>query len=158
MFLVSAIAVVSVAVVEKKSAFSTQKSVLAFQAADSGAERVIKRIYINNSPVIGLVLPGVPLNGNMSTAGGDADLNALKGQLTDVAGSPAAACDGVNKKITATNNATPTYTFEITFFDVSGAKIDCSDNQWRDKVAKIKSEGFFRNTSRAIEIGIRPRE
>ncbi len=147
LFLFSGITLVSVSVLERKASFSTQKSVIAFQAADSAAERVLKRIYINNSPKLAFV----PLNTVMLT---DPTLNTLASSLSDVSGSGCAS--GV---IGATNSPAPSpaYTFQVTFYDTTGAVIACGDNQWRDKVIRIRSEGFYQRTSRVIEIGIRPR-
>lgn len=152
--LVSAIAVATVALTEKRSAFATQKSVLAFQAADSGSERVLKRIYQNNSPLIA----SIPLNGNMQNTtlnpNGNSTISNLIGSLANVTSTGCSA--GV---ITATNSANPPYQFQITFYEqASTTPISCSDTSWRDKVVKIKAEGFYRGTSRVIEVGIRPRE
>lgn len=143
--LVSAIAVMGVAVIEKRSAFATQRSVIAFQAADSGAERVLKRIYVDNSPPVATVV----INGDV----GDDNPNELAGHLSETTG---ADCSG--SSLTATNSNTPSYSFVVTFLDKDGAAILCNDSQWRDKVVKINSQGFYRNTSRFIEMGIRPRE
>lgn len=156
MLLVSGIAIVSVAVLEKRSSFSTEKSVITFQSADSGAERVIKRIYINDSPT----LVQVPLNGDIGSLtnpnNGDTTLDNLASNLIWT-GSP--TCDSTNKWISGTNNLpNPNYNFQVVFYDQLGNKISCNDNQWRDKVVKITSTAYYRNTDRAIEIGIRPRE
>lgn len=146
LLLFSGITVLSVAVVEKKSSFATQKSVIAFQAADSGAERVLKRIYIDNSPAVA----SVPLGGTMPD---DATLNALASDLDDVSG---ASCS--SGRVTASNNANPAYSFEVTFYDDTGSAISCGNTEWRDEVIRIRSEGFYQRTSRVVEIGIRPRE
>lgn len=148
LFLFSGITLVSVSVLERKASFSTQKSVIAFQAADSAAERVLKRIYIDNSPLIATV----PLNGTMPE---DGTLNSLSNNLDFVSGPN---CN--NGVVSGTNrpNTSPDYTFQVTFFDATGTVITCGDNQWRDKVIRIRSEGFYQRTSRVIEIGIRPRE
>jgi Tfp pilus assembly protein PilX len=148
LFLFSGITLVSVSVLERKASFSTQKSVIAFQAADSAAERVLKRIYIDNSPLIALVA----LNGTMPS---DGTLNTLASNLSDVSGP--GCTSGV---IGATNSpaaSSPDYTFQVSFYDTTGGIIACGDNQWRDKVIRIRSEGFYQRTSRVIEIGIRPR-
>lgn len=149
LLLFSGITLLSVSVLERKASFATQKSVIAFQAADSGAERVLKRIYIDNSPLIA----SVPINGTMPA---DGTLNTLAGNLSSVSG---ASCSG--SVISATNNnstSSPNYTFQVTFFDSTGAAITCSATDWRDKVVRIRSEGFYQRTSRAIEVGIRARK
>ena len=72
-FLFSGITVVSVAALERKASFATQRSGIAFQSADSGAERILKRIYLDNSPS----LATDPLNTTMP----DADLDELARRL-----------------------------------------------------------------------------
>lgn len=146
--LASGLSVVTVASLEKKSSFSTQKSVVAFQAADSGIERILKRIYIDNSPSYA----AVDINNPMPT---DPTLNDVADGLDGVtAGS---TCDTTTNKIVATSSNEPVYTFEVSFFDGSDVQISCSDTAWRDKVVRIKTEGFYRQTSRVIELGIKPR-
>lgn len=145
LLLFSGITLVSVSVLERKASFSTQKSVIAFQAADSGIERVLKRIYVDNSPSLGTV----PLNGVVS----DGTLNTLANNLAQASDT---GCSG--GVIRGTNNNGTNYTFQIAFYDASGLLIPCNNNQWRDRVIRIRSEGFFQRTSRVIETGIRPRE
>ena len=145
LFLFSGITLVSVSVLDRKASFSTQKSVVAFQAADSAAERVLKRIYIDNSPS----LASVPLNTAML---GDVTLTNLASALVETAG---AGCAG--GVVSGSNPAAPIYSFQVTFYNAAGGIIACNDNQWRDKVIRIRAEGFFQRTSRVIEIGIRPR-
>lgn len=144
--LTSGLSVVAVAALEKQSSLSTQKSVVAFQAADSGIERVLKRIYIDNSPSIYTV----PINGTMP----DSTLQQVALGLQGVTG---ASCNGGTNKIVATSSNEPTYMFEISFFDGGDVQVSCSDTAWRDKVVRLKIEGFYRQTSRVIELGIRPR-
>lgn len=146
--LFSAIALVNVSIIERKSSFSGQKSVIAFQAADSAAERVLKRVYIDNSPSIA----AVPLDAEMPE---DGTLDELMNNLSSVTG---ATC--TNGNITATNSpasSSPGYTFQVTFYNSAGSVIACNDSQWRDKAVRIRSEGFYQRTSRVVEIGIRPR-
>lgn len=144
--LTSGLSVVTVAALEKQSSLSTQKSVVAFQAADSGIERVLKRIYIDNSPSVYTTA----LNAAMP----DATLQQVAAGLQGVTGS---SCNGGTNKIVATSSNEPTYTFEASFFDGSDVQITCTDTQWRDKVVRLKIEGFYRQTSRVIELGIKPR-
>lgn len=145
LLLFSGITLVSVSVLERKASFSTQKSVIAFQAADSGMERVLKRIYVNNSPT----LATVPLNGAVP----DGTLNTLASNLAQASSTSCSA--GV---ISGTNNSGTNYTFQVAFYDASGAAIACNNTQWRDRVIRVRSEGFFQRTSRVIETGVRPRE
>lgn len=145
--LTSGLAVITVASLERKSGLITQKSVVAFQAADSGAERVLERIYIDNSPSLMVT----PKDGTMP----DATLQQVATNLLVVAGG--ATCDGSIDKIIATSSSTPPYTFEVTFYDGAGAIIDCTDATWRDKAIRLKVEGFYRQTARVIELGIKPR-
>lgn len=150
LLLFSGITLLSVSVLERKASFVTQKSVVAFQAADSGAERVLKRIYLDNSPLVS----AVPIDSDMP---GDVDLNALANQLSATSG---ANCSG--GVISASNSpaANSNYTFQVTFYyDTDPTHtIACDDRDWRDKVIRIRSEGFYQRTSRAIEIGIRARK
>lgn len=145
LLLFSGITLVSVSVLERKASFSTQKSVIAFQAADSGMERVLKRIYVNNSPT----LATVPLNGAVS----DGTLSTLASNLAQASST---SCSG--GVISGTNNSGTNYTFQVAFYDTNGALIACNNNQWRDRVIRVRSEGFYQRTSRVIETGIRPRE
>lgn len=153
LFLFSGITLISVSTLERKASFSTQKSIIAFQAADSAAERVLKRVYIDNSPLVATV----PLNSTMPT---DGTLNSLSNSLCSGASSTCSGASCSAGVISATNSpsSSPNYTFQITFYDTSGTLIDCGDSQWRDKLLRIRSEGFYQRTSRVIEIGIRPRE
>lgn len=145
--LTSGLSVVAVAALEKQSSLSTQKSVVAFQAADSGIERVLKRIYIDNSPA----LTSVPLDDPMPT-----DLT-LQQVAQGLQGVTSASCNVGTNKVVATSSNDPAYTFEISFFDGSDTQISCADTAWRDKVVRLKTEGFFRQTSRVIELGVEPR-
>lgn len=47
-FLISALSVATIAISEKKASFSTEKSNISLQVADSGAEAVLKKIYKDN--------------------------------------------------------------------------------------------------------------
>lgn len=143
--LTSGLAVITVASLERKSGLVTQKSVVAFQAADSGAERILKRMYIDNSPSI----MSVAKNGTMT----DATLNDLAQNMVNIG----ATCDTAIDAIVATSDSTPAYTFQATFLDGSDTLIDCADATWRDKVVRMRVDGFYRQTARVIEMGIKPR-
>lgn len=144
--LAAALSVAGAALTEKRSAFATQQSVLAFQAADSAAERVLQRVYKIDSPLIA----SIPIDEDV----GDDNLDDF---ATHLGRTTSPACS--NGKVTGTNdNPSPAYTFAVTFLDKDGKTIACDVREWRDKVISIRSEGFFRNTSRVVEIGIRPRE
>lgn len=145
--LTSGLAVITVASLERKSGLVTQKSVVAFQAADSGAERILKRMYIDNSPSV----MSIPKNGTMT----DATLNDLAQNLTGV--QAGATCNTATDAVVATSNSTPAYTFQATFLDGSDVLIDCADATWRDKVVRMRVDGFYRQTTRVIELGIKPR-
>ena len=145
LLLFSGITLVSVSVLERKSSFATQKSVIAFQAADSGMERVLKRIYVNNSPA----LASVPLNGAVT----DGTLSVL---ANNIAQTSSASCSG--GVISGTNSSGTNYSFQVAFYDASGTAIACNNAQWRDRVIRVRAEGFYQRTSRVIETGIRPRE
>lgn len=156
-FLFSGVTVVSVAVLGRKASSSSQKSIIAFQAADSGAERILKRVYIDNTysfscPNCSLAV--TPLNGILP----DQDLNELTSNLCSGGSATCSGASCAGGVITAANSpASPNYTFKVTFYDAAGAAIACGDNQWRDKLIRIRAEGNYFLTSRVIEIGIRPR-
>lgn len=147
LLLTSGLTLVTVAVAEKKAGLATQKSVLAFQAADSGAERMLKNIYTRNSPS----LATTALNARMP----DRDLSAVAGNLDQVSDP---SCNGAINKIVATNSSAPSYTLEVSLFAGDDSQIACNDNQWRDKVVRIRAEGFYRQTSRVVEMGVKPRK
>lgn len=144
--LTAGLSVASVASLERRSGLATEKSIVAFQAADSGTERVLERIYIDNSPSF----VTTPLNGTMT----DATLLQVAQHLQ---GTNSATCNTSTNQITATNTQSPTYSFEVAFFDGNDVQIACNDNAWRDKVVRIRTEGFFRDTARVLELGIKPR-
>ncbi len=148
LILLSGVSLMSASVLERKASFATQKSVTSFQAADSAAERVLKRIYIDNSPPISVI----PINGTMPN---DATLTSLAGNLASVTG---AGCSGGIVSATNSPSSSPNYTFQVIFYDSSDAVIACGDTQWRDAVVRIRAEGFYQRTSRVIELGIRPRD
>jgi hypothetical protein len=144
LLLLSGITVVSVSVLERKASFATQKSVIAFQGADSGAERVLGVTYMGNSPSVALLAIGSP------TANATISVLPLPGVVS-------IACNGATNTLTATNNAAPAYTFSVVFYKNDGTTVGCAETGWRDSVVRIRVEGFFRNTSRVVEIGIRQR-
>jgi len=152
LFLFTGITLVSVAVFERKSSFTTQKSVIAFQAADSGAERILKRIYIDNSPSIATVA----LNSSMPT---NATLNSFASDMNTESRATVTGAACASGVITATNSpaSSPGYTFAITFYAEGGLTVGCSDADWRDKMIRIRSIGTYQRASRVVEIGIRPR-
>ena len=157
LFLLSGITVVSVAILERKASFTAQKSIIAFQAADSAGERVLNRIYMHNTfsadcPTCSLA--GTPLNNVMP----DQDLNELANNLYRVVDA-STACGDASSQIYGMNDPTqsPAYTFQVVFFDNTGARIGCLDQTWRDKVVRFRTEGTYQRTSRVIEIGVRPR-
>ncbi|MFA9262148.1 MAG: hypothetical protein ACEQSB_02200 [Undibacterium sp.] len=152
LFLFSGITVLSISVLERKASFTTQKSIIAFQGADSGAERVLKRIYIDNSPTIAVVA----LRSPMPT---DTTLTTLASNLCSggSATCSGASCSGGTISATNAPASSPGYVFSVTFYEESGATIACGDNQWRDKVIRVRAEGVYQRTSRVLEVGIRPR-
>lgn len=145
LLLLSGITLVSVSVLERKASFSTQKSVIAFQAADSGLERVLKRIYVDNSPS----LADVPLKGLV-------DDHTLADLAVNLDQASSLSC--ANGVVSGTNNSGTNYTFQVTFYDANGNTFSCSLTDWRDRAIWVRSEGFFQRTSRVIETGIRPRK
>lgn len=158
LFLFSGVTVVSVAILERKASFTTEKSIIAFQGADSGAERILKRIYMDNS--LSATCPNcavaiTPLRGVLP----DQDLDELAANLCSGAGANCSGSSCSGGTITATNApaSSPGYTFSVTFYDEGGATIACNNAEWRDKVIKVRAEGVYQRASRVLEVGIRPR-
>lgn len=124
--LISALSLAAVSVTERRASFSTEKSSRSFQVADSGVEIILQRIY----------------SGTYDTS----PLSALA-----VSG---ASC--VNGEIIDSSTLSPS-AYTISFYDNSGGKLmNCTDTTWRAQVVKIKSEGMSGNTTRALEVGVRP--
>lgn len=141
--LFSSISLLTSAAIDRRSSYVTSVTTIAFQAADSGIERVTKRIYVNDSPT----LATSPLNQPLST--GDTTLNNLAANI------PGAGCaSGV---IIGTNGSTPNYSYKVSFFDKDDAPVSCFNNRWRDVTIYVRSEGSFGKASRVLEVGIRPR-
>ncbi|OGI14266.1 MAG: hypothetical protein A3E38_03125 [Candidatus Moranbacteria bacterium RIFCSPHIGHO2_12_FULL_54_9] len=127
--LVSALSVATVVMTEKKAALSTDKSNRAFQVADSGVESMLQKIYKNDFAT-----------------------------LNELAASLGTTCNGSTGEISVPLSSG---TYTISFYDNENIKFDggdCSDDEWRDRVVKIKSEGVSNNTTRAIEVSVLARE
>lgn len=121
----AAITVATVSVINRRSTLTTTESNQSFQVANSGLELIMKEIYKNGST--------------------HASLNAL---ATALGGG--ATCSG--STITKTNVAGGTIT--VSFFDNAKAPINCTDTDWRSKVADVKSEGTFSGSTRVVETAI----
>lgn len=121
----AAITVATVSVINRRSTLTTTESNQSFQVANSGLELIMKEIYKNGST--------------------HASLNAL---ATALGGG--ATCSG--STITKTNVAGGTIT--VSFFDNANAPINCTDTDWRSKVADVKSEGTFSGSTRVVETAI----
>lgn len=121
----AAITVATVSVINRRSTLTTTESNQSFQVANSGLELIMKEIYKNGSTH--------PSLGAMATALGGG-----------------ATCSGGT--ITKTNVAGGTIT--VSFFDNARAPINCTDTDWRSKVADVKSEGTFSGSTRVVETAI----
>lgn len=141
--LVSALSVAVVAAVARKSALTSDKSNVSFQIADSAAEAILQKIYkvhdqtTNKYPTLSLLAASI--------TGASCNGSTLSGNV------------GTGKLYTATlyrnagSVAAPDY-----------QPILCSDDNtdgdggWRTKVVKMKLVSAYRQTSRAIEVGVKP--
>lgn len=145
--LISALSVAAVSVTTKRSSLSTKNSNISFQVADSASEVMLREIYqVNDKNVL---LPNPPtgsiddLDELASSIGGGVTCNS-SGTDDQIEG------DVVAGKYVATlyeNNGGTPPTFSA---------IDCDDIDWRTKVVKIKFQGIYRDTTRAIDVGVRP--
>lgn len=53
--------------------------------------------------------------------------------------------------------STASGTYKISFYDnslIPGQLTDCGDSNWRNKAVRLKSNGVFNNTARAVEVAI----
>ncbi|MDO8565585.1 MAG: pilus assembly PilX N-terminal domain-containing protein [Candidatus Moranbacteria bacterium] len=126
--LVSALSVATIAVADKKSALSTEKSGISFQTADSGIERVLQTIY-KKAPT-GLESLATKLGGGASCRSGVVSFSVAQGNVKVF------FYEGVEGKTlyTRCNN----------------------DATWRSTINKIKSVGTYANTTRVVEVSINP--
>lgn len=127
--LIAGLSLASLSLVDQKTASTTDRSSLSFQAADSAAEAMLYRIYkggYENSSINALAWSGSSCNNGVFT--GTPSSSSLAGS-----------------------------NFRITFYDNSSAPItSCSLSPWRDVIVFMKSEGTYGNTTRAIQLGIEP--
>lgn len=142
--LVAALSVATVTVSEKKISSTAGKSSLSFQTADSGVEAVLQKIYRGNY----------------------ANLYALASDLHS--GASSAECASGNASATPPTPATITFDVgqgvsTVSFFTGTNGNdgyATCGDStgttgtDWREKVNKIKSEGTYANSTRAVEVAV----
>jgi|GEM_PF-2318385 hypothetical protein len=122
--LVSALSIATVSVMDRQNSFNTEKSSRSFQVADSGVEVILHEIYSGH-------------------------FNTLNGLASDLG----TTCNA-DGQIEA---STDTGKYAISFYDDFGEKFtsdDCSATDWRDRIAKIKSEGVSGTTTRAVEVAV----
>lgn len=129
--LISALSVATVSVTARRSSLSSKNSNISFQVADSAAELVLKRIYQVNDK-------GTPIN-HIHEIIGTCATNEITGS-TDVG------------------------TYSAVFYENKGtvaspifSPISCGEPLWRAKVIKIKFQGTYRETIRAIEVSVAPK-
>lgn len=127
--LVAALSIATVNMSEKRSVNAVSRSVVAFQIADSGLEKILERIY----------------RGNCNTQRIDSCL-ATNGDTCNVVNG-AVGIDGT------INNGS----YRITFTKHDGSALtSCSDQNWRTDAESLRSEGNYRGTARAVKIDINP--
>mgnify|MGYP000140217049 CR=1 FL=1 len=119
-------------VINKNTGRATEKSMFAFQVADGVSEAFLKRIYKDS----------------------DATIDDMVTQMKFYIDDDTLSCtDGVvSGDIAAGYGA-----FTVTFLKNDNSAIACSDPGWRDELVHIISKGGFAGTTRAIDIGIKPK-
>ena len=121
----AAVAIATVSVANRQSAFSTAKSNQSFQVADSGAELILQQIY--------------------KTVPTHASINALAAAL---GGGATCAGGAITKTGVAGGD------IKVSFYDQNDNLIGCADTAWRSKVVAIKSEGTAGGTTRLVETAV----
>jgi Tfp pilus assembly protein PilX len=126
--LVASLSLAAVSISEKRSINAVSRSVVAFQIADSGLEKMLERTYKG------------------SCNGQRLDCLASSGDSCSVSNGSA----GVNGSI---NNGS----YRVTFIKHDGSNLtSCSDSGWRADVESMRSEGVYSGTARAVKIDINP--
>ncbi|MEK7494426.1 MAG: pilus assembly PilX N-terminal domain-containing protein [Patescibacteria group bacterium] len=131
--LVSGISVATIATTETRTSLSADRSSVAFQAADSGAEIVLNEIYSVDYDLC----PSTPASGKtcqldeLGTCADDTGTAILSGSLGQS-------------------------TYAVIFYTSSGQISSCSDTSWRNQAERLQSAGTYAGTVRAIEAGIDP--
>lgn len=139
--LIGALSVAVVSITTQRSALSTRSSNVSFQVADSAAEVVLQQIYKVNDDGITVLAP----NGSIT------DLSDLSSNVSG------ASCSSGQIEGTVDEGS-----FRAIFYENIGTEanpifdsISCGDNEWRNKVAKIRFLGSYRGITRAIEMEIK---
>ncbi|OIP58403.1 MAG: hypothetical protein CO143_03435 [Candidatus Moranbacteria bacterium CG_4_9_14_3_um_filter_45_14] len=141
--LIGALSVAVVSVTTRRSTLSSRNSNISFQVADSAAEVVLQQIYKTNDDGITVLTP----NGSI------ADLSELSSNLSG------ASCSSSQIDGTVNEGSYTAAFYENTGTDVDPIfnSISCDDAEWRNKVVKIRFLGMYRDITRAIEVGIKPK-
>jgi hypothetical protein len=126
--LVTSLTILSSAVMNQKASLSTGSSTRSFQVADSGVEEVLYQIHKNASAHRNL--------GQLATAiGGNCDMATGKVSFPIAGGTAVVSFYQEENMLYADKCVGP-------------------DDDWRDKVVKIKSEGTAGSTTRAVEVAV----
>ncbi len=141
--LIGALSVAVVSVTTQRSALSSRSSNISFQVADSAAEVVLQQIYKTNDGGITVLAP----NGSIT------DLSDLASNLSSASCGSSQIDGNVNEG-----------SYSAIFYENTGTEaspifnsISCGDNEWRNKVVKIRFLGMYRGITRAIEVGTKPK-
>lgn len=124
--LVTSLTILSSAVLDRKATLSTGSSTRSFQVADSGVEEVLYQIYKN------------------------ADAHDNLGDLAGAVGGACVAPGTIEFPVAGGDAKVVFYQDETTVYSVACG----TDDDWRDKVVKIKSEGTAGPTTRAVEVAV----
>ncbi len=133
--LVASLSIATINISEKRAVNAVSRSVVAFQIADSGLEKLLERVY--NGTCDGQSLSCLASSGDTCTV--------VNGQA------------GINGSINSG-------TYRVTFFEPpniptypNGKPLStCSDGAWRANTESVRSEGNFNGTARAVKIDVNP--
>mgnify|MGYP003418489366 FL=1 len=126
--LVASLSLAIVSVSEKRSINAVSRSVVAFQIADSGLEKMLERTY----------------------------KGSCNGQRLDCLASSGDSCSVVNGSA-GINGSINNGGYRVTFIKHNGSSLtNCSDSSWRADTESMRSEGNYSGTARAVKIDINP--
>jgi hypothetical protein len=124
--MIIAVGVATVSVKERKMSSDTGKSIIAYQAADSGAEVALEKIIQKGWTKVDDLTD--PLKGNMS-------------------------CDDTSG-VAIISDSAPSGEYDLTFEDAGGSVGVCSGAGAMNPITKIKSLGKYSGTSRAVGVDL----
>ncbi|MCW1887933.1 MAG: hypothetical protein KIH67_000045 [Candidatus Moranbacteria bacterium] len=128
LLLVASLSLAAVSISEKRSVNAVSRSIVAFQIADSGLEKILERTY----------------------------KGSCNGQRLDCLASNGDSCSVVNG-VAGINGSINNGAYRVTFTRHNGTNITgCSDSNWRAETESMRSEGNYNGTARAVKIDVNP--